>query len=318
MLNSTKKYKALLEYVACNICGAENYDIIYRPNYENAQVGDFDKVFRSSGDEILIDQLVKCRECGLSYLNPRPKKDLIIQSYSSGSDEKFISQVTSRERTFSKCLDIIEHLVPVEKILDIGTAGGSFLGVGKKRGWEVVGCEPNIWLSNWGRKHYNVPIHSGTVFDMKLDEASFDVITLWDVLEHTPNPKSVLSECNRLLKPGGLLVINYPDIGSLAARFMGRKWVFLLSVHLYYFTQPTIGKILNSTGFEVVKYKKHWQTLELGYILSRMKPYMPSVSSIGSKTVEFFNIQNTQMPYWIGQSLVLANKKQKNYAHTEY
>ena len=72
---------------------------------------------------------------------------------------------------------------------------------------------------------------------------------------------------------GGLLVINYPDIGSWIARVMGRSWVFLLDVHLYYFTRVTIRKLLEDAGFDVIRIRPHFQRLGFGYILHRATPY---------------------------------------------
>ena len=87
---------------------------------------------------------------------------------------------------------------------------------------------------------------------------------------------------------------------------MGRRWVFLLSVHLYYFTPKTIREILGRTGFKVTRTKLHWQSLELGYILFRMKPYVSWLSGLGTKIVESLALQNLQIPYWMGQVLVIA------------
>lgn len=307
MSDRASRYEALLETVVCNLCGADDHDVIYPPRYDAARPDAITHSFRSSGDEILVDQLVRCRQCGLQYLNARLRQDLILEGYSVGGDETFISQVAARERTFAKGLDIVERVVPQRgRILDIGTAGGSFLGVARRRGWQVAGCEPNRWLSEWGSKHYDLSIHAGTIFDMELENASFDVVTLWDVLEHTPDPKAVLLECQRVLRSNGLLVVNYPDINSLVARLMGRKWVFLLSVHLYYFTLETIQKMLELTGFQMVKHQKHWQRLELGYILFRMKPYISWASRLGTKVADALHVGNTPVPYWMGQVLVLA------------
>jgi hypothetical protein len=116
-----------------------------------------------------------------------------------------------------------------------------------------------------------------------------------------------LVECHRVLKPDGLLIVNYPDIQSLVARLMGRRWVFLLSVHLYYFTPATIRTMLEKTGFKVARFKRHWQSLELGYILFRMQPYLPRLSSLGTKIAATLKIEHLQIPYWMGQVLVLAN-----------
>lgn len=306
---SIEQYKELLEAVTCNLCGADNYEVVYTPRYELARPEEIEKTFRSSGDEVLLDQLVRCKNCGLKYLNPRLRSDVVIEGYSGGTDELFISQAAGRERTFAKSLKLIEKLRPNRgRLLDVGTAGGSFLAVAEKSGWQVEGCEPNRWMCNWANQHYGLNVRPGTIFDMKLPEASFDVVTLWDVLEHTPDPKAVLAECNRVLKPNGLLVVNYPDIGSSIARLMGRRWVFLLSVHLYYFTLPTLTQMLSTLGFRVLESKKHWQTLELGYIFFRMETYIKPVAKSMGWVVKKLGLSHFQFPYWMGQMLVVAEK----------
>ena len=299
-----------LESVPCNLCGADDTQVIYPARYEHETAESLAEKFKSSGDELLVDQLVRCRACGLEYLNPRPRPDLVLEGYSSGEDPAFVSQAASRERTFARCLDLVEANVSGRgRLLDIGTAGGSFLHVAKSRGWEVAGCEPSRWLCDWSAKHYGLTVHPGTIFDMPgLVPASFDVITLWDVLEHVPDPAKVLDECRRLLKPGGLLVVNYPDIGAWISRAMGRRWVFLLSVHLYYFTRTTISKMLRGRGFEPFLLKPHFQTLELGYLFHRMRAYIPVLPAIAEGLVKAVGLSRVQVPYWVGQTLVCARR----------
>jgi len=137
----------------------------------------------------------------------------------------------------------------------------------------------------------------------------FDVITLWDVLEHVPNPSEVLKECNRLLKPGGLIYINYPDYGSYAARLMKSKWIFLLSVHLTYYTRETIANTLKKTGFKTLNYRTHWQTLNLGYLVSRMQPYSKILYKLGNLFVNLLRLKNFPVKYWLGQTGVIARKE---------
>lgn len=310
MVDKIEQYQALLETVICNLCGEDDYDVVHPPKYELARPEEILNTFRSSGDEKLLDQLVRCNNCGFQYLNPRLRSDVVIEGYSQGSDEMFISQAAGRERTFAKSLKLIERHKPAKgRLLDVGTAGGSFLAVARQAGWEVAGCEPNRWLVNWGNDKYGLDIQPGTIFDMQLEDASFDVVTLWDVLEHTPDPSKVLLECQRVLKPGGLLVVNYPDVDSLIGRLMGRRWVFLLSIHLHYFTVDTIRQMLSQTGFKLVKRRRHWQSLELGYILFRMQAYIAGLAKLGGKIVKGLRLEHLQIPYWMGQVLVLAEKE---------
>ena len=301
--------KENLEYVSCNLCRKDDYIVIYEAKYQNETQEDLKLKFRASGDETLIDQVVKCKNCGIIYLNPRIKSDLIIEGYSEGSDEAFVSQGKGREITFRKSLKLINKYAKKGKILDIGTAGGSFLHVAEQDGWEVLGLEPNKWMAEWGRKNYGINIKQGTIFDNKFPDNYFDVVSLWDVLEHVPSPKKTLEEVNRILKEDGILVINYPDIGSFIAKILKRRWMFLLSVHLYYFTPKTIKAILKDTGYDIVKIKPHFQKLGLGYLMWRMKAYSKMLHVLGTGFVKLFRLHNVQAPYWLGQTLVIARKR---------
>jgi len=261
--------RLMLESVSCPICAVDDCAVVYPSRRTAWEVNDGE--FSPSGDAPLVDPLVRCRCCGMQYVNPRVPIDVALQGYASAIDERFASQLAGRELTFRRCLRKLQSMwgKPPGRLLDIGTANGSFLKVAKDAGWEVHGCEPNHWLRNWCKQRYGISVRPGTIFDAGFQGGSFDVITLWDVLEHTGDPSAVLRECERLLAPGGLLVINYPDIGSWVARLMGRRWVFLISVHNYYFTRRTIKIILDRTGFQALAIRPHIQSLQLDYILCR-------------------------------------------------
>jgi len=303
--------KKIMEKIKCNLCGADDYKVICPARYDMVKQQELADKFRSSGDELLVDQLVKCNECGFMYLNPRIKPQLILKGYSEGTDENFISQAKYRELTFSKALRHIERFTKGKKgrIYDIGTAGGSFLNAAKKRGWDVYGSEPNKWLCKWGKENYGITIWQGDIFSHRFEKNFFDVVTLWDVLEHVPDPSKNLEEINRILKPGGILVVNYPDISSWISKLMGKKWIFLLSVHLFYFNRKTIKKMLNKNGFKAIKIKPHFQTLSLGYLAFRTKSYSKLLYKIGMPIIKALHMENLQIPYWLGQTLVIARKE---------
>ena len=302
------KIREQMEHVPCNLCGADDYTVIYEAKYDPETEQDLVEKFKSSGDELLIDQVVKCKRCGLIYTNPRLNQDLIFKGYSMGEDPTFVSQAKGREITFARSLNYIEKHAKKGKILDIGTAGGTFLHVAKQRGWAVYGLEPNKWLCDWGKKQYGIDISHKSLFDQQYPDNFFDVVTLYDVLEHMGDPKRTLQECNRILKPGGILVVNYPDIGSWLSRLMRRRWIFLLSVHIYYFTRPTIKAMLAKTGFKVEVVKPHIQTLSLGYLIYRMEAYSKLLHKTSKPVVKALRMNNLQVPYWLGQTFVLARK----------
>jgi 2-polyprenyl-3-methyl-5-hydroxy-6-metoxy-1,4-benzoquinol methylase len=308
-VNIPDHIKDNLIYRKCNLCGDDNYKIIYNSKYESETKKDLIEKFKSSGDETLIDRVVQCNKCSLVYINPQLKSELIVEGYSEGSDETFVSQAKGREITFKKCLDKIKKYKKCGKILDLGAAGGSFLHVARKEGWDVEGIEPNKWLCDWCNKNYGFSIKQGTLEDYPFPDNTFDVITLWDVLEHVHDPKSILLECNRILKTDGIIVINYPDYGSWLAKILKNKWPFLLSVHLYYFTPKTIKRMLNKTNFRSFNMVPHFQTLSLGYLCLRMKAYSKVLHKISTKVVKISKMGSVQVPYWLGQTLVFAKKK---------
>ncbi len=282
-----------------------------QPALDDMPPADLDRTFRSSSSERLTRQLVLCTECGLQYVSPRPKAEAVLSGYADGSDEQFVSQSRGREATFQHCLALIERVWKRApgRLLDIGAAGGAFPYVAAQRGWHVEACEPNRWLCEWARQHYGLSIRPGTVFEQDYAAASFDVVTLWDVLEHTPDPRKEVQETHRLLADDGLLLVNYPDIGSWIARVMGRSWVFLLDVHLYYFTRTTIRRLLEEAGFSVVRVRPHMQQLALGYVLHRAAPYVGAPARLLESAVRALGIGHWQMPYWMGQTLVIARKR---------
>lgn len=305
-LNETTDAK---ETVACAICLSREFDVVL-PARAADSTHDLASRFRSSGDEQLAEQLVACRGCGLQFVNPRLKSALVVDSYRAGTDEAFVSQARSREDTFARSLQTIEHHAGGRRgrILDVGTAGGACLKAAKDRGWDVDGCEPNRWLCEWARHSYGIDVRPGTIFEQGYPDEAFDAVSLWDVLEHTTDPPAVVDECARVMRPGGLLILTYPDIGSWAARVMGRSWVFLLSVHLYYFTRHTMTRLLNDRGFKVVLMKPHVQRLELGYVLHRAEPYVGRLARVGERGSRLLGIGGWSVPYWVGQTFVIAKK----------
>jgi SAM-dependent methyltransferase len=298
-----------LEHVACNVCGADDAETVYAARYVHGSARDLVRTFRASGDELLIDPLVRCRRCGLEYVNPRPRGADIVAAYSQGDDPTYVSQVEARERTFRAAVVRIESLCRGRgRVLDVGTAAGAFLAAARARGWTVEGCEPNRWMAEWGSKHYGLNIRAGELFDQDFAPASFDVVTLWDVIEHTPDPARVIAHVRELITPGGLIVINYPDRGTWLARVLGRRWPFLSSVHLYYFTRTTMTQLLQSHGFSVIQVRPHIQRLELDYLLGRADVVSPTLSRTARTVARVLGLSARQAPYWIGQTFIAARK----------
>lgn len=307
---TTLEAAASLETVPCGICGSDEFTVVLPSRRDPGAPVDLEKVFRSSADEPLMDQMVQCSGCGLKYVRPRLRSDLVLEGYGGGADEGFVSQVAFRERTFTRCLDRVEAAArpPVKRVLDVGTAGGSFLSVARRRGYETLGCEPSAWLCRFAKDHYGLDVHTGTLFDVPVAKESLGLLTLWDVLEHTTDPLAVLKRAHELLAPGGILALTYPDYGSGAARLLGSKWPFLLTVHLYYFDPGTMRELLKRAGFAPVRFRPHIQTLEMGYVAKRAAPYLGALAGLLTRAVRALRCESLPFHYWVGQTLVVARK----------
>jgi len=300
--------KNKLRHVRCNLCGKDSFNVYIKTKPLPDQTEE--RKFATTSNYVGNEQIVKCKNCGLIYVNPQIKQEEIIKGYAKADESTYIKESKARARTFAGCLKEVEkYKKPPAKLLDVGCAAGLFLNLAKMNGWEVYGVEPNKWLAEWGNKNFALKIKVCSFEKAAFPSNYFDVVTFWDVLEHLSNPKQNLKAAAKILKRGGYLVVNYPDIGSPLARLFGKKWWFILSIHLYYFTPKTITMMLEKTGFKVIKIKPHIQRLSLGYLIQRLKPYSPLLYKLMKNLVEITKLKNLEVPYYAAQTMVIAQKK---------
>ena len=243
------------------------------------------------------------------YENPRYDAEVIIRGYMASQEADHDSQYPMRVNSFYRTLEKHADRIPKKgaKVLDIGTAGGAFLDAAKRFGYDAYGMEPSADLVARGKAR-GLQIEQGTIEKHTFKPESFDMVCLWDVIEHLPDPKSSLVEIRKLLKPDGILLINFPDIGTWQARLADKRFWWILSVHLHHFTRNTIRDICSRTGFDVFHLQRYWQTLEFGY-LERMAVHLriPLTAFVTGMTPEF--IQKIPIPYYASQTTALAKIK---------
>jgi len=304
----------LFEIIKCPLCGTSTFKVIYPSKYPSSiSKENLLKIYCSSSDQKLLDQLVECDSCSLVYLNPRINPSIIIESYSQAVDPTFIKQDHARIKCFDKELrDVISEfgIIPdkSKRVLDIGCAGGAYLKAAHDIGFTVTGVEPSRWMCEYGRNKYGIDIRQGQLTEQDFEPQSFDIISLWDVVEHLTEPDNVLKHVCSLLKKDGVLIINYPDYDSLISRLLKSKWPFLLSVHLIYYNRKTIKKQLEQCGFKIKQIKPYWQVLESGYVLRRASSYF-KIFGIMETITKFLGLSSVSIKYNMGQTRVLAVKE---------
>jgi len=245
--------------VDCNLCGSNNIRVLFHNN---------------------LYEIVRCNRCGLVYLNYSPSieelKNFYSKEYFKGAKnrEAHLDYLYEREVldvNFRKRLSKIEELSIKGKILDIGCAMGFFLAQAKIYNWDTHGVEISEFASTYARNELHLNVFTGDFLDVDFSNNIFDVITMWDTIEHLRDPSSCLLKAYDLMNDYGLLVLSTGDIDSILARIMGKYWHIISSPqHLFYFSATTVTKILNKAGFEVINIDHSGKYVDLKFIFHRL------------------------------------------------
>jgi len=295
--------------VPCNLCGSDRFEVVL-PALEAVDQA-LSERYRSSSDDICRDQVVRCRDCELVYIDPRPPLEHIHQGYAEAIDETYVSQAEGRLHAFRRIARQISRLKNPNagRLLDVGAAAGFFLVAAREQGWKVEGIELSSWLADWAKQHFDLTIHTAPLREGQFPSDHFDAITMFDVLEHVEDPTATVRIVREVLKDDGLFVLSYPDYGSIFARLLKRRWWFLLSVHLYYFTRQTIRRLLEQNGFEVISMQRLYPSLQLGYLFERLEVYSPLVGRSLGSVARKLGLHNRSVPYYASQTLVFTRPK---------
>lgn len=207
-----------------------------------------------------IFELYKDQALDMLITTPQPAESELGKYYES---DDYISHTDGKRSLFEKAyqfvknialknkLTLINSLHPEKgKILDIGTGTGDFLAISRNNGWKTTGIEPND-------KARQIAIEKGVRFaedTALLENQSFDVITMWHVLEHVPNLEKQISELKRLLKPNGTIIIAVPNFNSYDAKYYGVFWAaYDVPRHLWHFSKTAIKLLFEEKQMQLVK-----------------------------------------------------------------
>ena len=230
----------------CIVCGSkENLPLFRTRDRHYGITGEFD--------------IVICPSCGLVRIDPMPTEEELATYYSQSYYAYKPIPPDSLWTSFKQWLarsPIPNHDPDFEKpgdFLDIGCGSGTYLARMQKRGWRAQGVEPSAYGVENGRKS-GLKISHGTLIEAGFADESFDYVRSNHSFEHMPNPKEVLREIHRILRPNGQVFIGIPNIDSIPYRIFGIFWWYMgAPVHTYTYSPSTITKLLTDTGFKVKK-----------------------------------------------------------------
>ncbi len=206
-------------------------------------------------------QLQQCSSCSFVFTNPRPGEDALPRYYDSPDYlshhsqgfnlVNFVYQSLRRINIHNK-YSLIRRYVPQGTLLDVGCGTGELLSYFQQRKWRVKGIEPNTQAREFAIKHHDLDILDESGLET-IPPNSFDVISLWHVLEHVPDPQQRIKALSGLLKPFGYLVIALPNLNSWDAQYYGQHWAaYDVPRHLHHFTKKTISYLVEKCQFRLI------------------------------------------------------------------
>ncbi|MFH1622856.1 MAG: class I SAM-dependent methyltransferase [Candidatus Omnitrophota bacterium] len=232
-----------MEFSTCNICGCDKYqeicDIAISPTLAQSK-------------------LVKCRKCGFYYANPRLERALEEEHYKNRYHENEPITYWHKQRAsfFKRALKEITKFRSSGDLLDIGCGTGYFMDLARSKRWSVKGIDLSDEAIKYAKENFSLDVTKGDFLDINFEKESFDVVTMWNVLDQVNDPKTVLESVNNILKKGGYIFMRLSNLNFhlMLRKFTGKQtqknpgltpYVF----HLYSFNKKSIRRLLDITGF---------------------------------------------------------------------
>lgn len=251
-----------MPYVNCNLCGADDYSVVFQKG------------------EAQLHRIVRCNQCSLMYANPQEEIDVVTlltgnvpEVYHPEEHREYFHKQQVQLPDNLRALSVLNQLLPQRgRLLEVGSYCGFFLDHIRSDGWDATGLEPFRAAADYARAQFGLPVLDGSLPKPEIPDASFDAVVMLHVIEHMPDPVANLRELRRLLRPGGVLVVETPRFDSLMFKLLGRRERSIAACdgHIYFFTVPTLTRMLERCGFEVARVELVGRTLTLQRLLTNV------------------------------------------------
>ena len=230
------KFMSELEFVSCDLCGIDCSRLLFVENGFNT---------------------VKCNNCGLIYLNPRPTEAELVAGY----EKEYFADRRANEglqlRKAEKQFELMSrHMNKVSKdgplrVLELGSGIGAFLKIATERHLDVTGADVSEYACSYSQEKFDVHVLQGIIEELALASSSFDIVAFFDVSSHVRSPRKFFAAISRVLKPHGIVFARVGDKGGVWQWYRRGRWS--APEHLYHFTRPVLLKYLSDAGLTKVK-----------------------------------------------------------------
>ncbi len=230
--------------IPCNLCGADDYTILFKSGIAQ------------------INQIVKCNHCSLMYANPRMhdvSQEVFIKEFDPAwvlaHGQRRFEKESLQIRDYKKTQAYINKNYPNQgKLIEIGSGFGHLLNFFKQDGWDVMGIEPLKGGCLFSESEFGIKAIPKTLEEASLNENSVDVVLMMHVIEHVSDPSSTFKEVYRILKPGGIFILETPRYDTFMFKmFAKRERSLSCNGHIYFFTTHTLKKMATNAALTVQK-----------------------------------------------------------------
>lgn len=253
----------------------------------------------------LVDAIARCAECGMVAL---PPCFIATGDYAEAEDPYYVEQAPERIDNAARLL----ALLPVGgRLLEVGCACGFLLVAARDLGFLVEGVEMSRWASEQARREYGLDVKTGRLEQLDLADNTYDVVVLADVIEHLTDPRGTIRAVQRILRPGGRILVLTPDVGSLVARMAGRHWWGLLDDHYFYFSRPTLRRLLEEEGFAIERLGAFGRQFPLAHWVFKLSQYNEGLHRIAMRTTGALGLGSKKLSVNLGDQMVCVARKRE-------
>ncbi|MBI3321176.1 MAG: class I SAM-dependent methyltransferase [Candidatus Omnitrophica bacterium] len=242
---------------ACEICQAQQYR----------------QLFSKDGYEFF-----RCVRCGHLTIRLELSDAELFRLYetsffSNGSYADYRSDQAILQKNFARFINILRPYRPGGCLLDVGCAFGFFLDMARRH-WKVHGIDVAGGATTFAREQLGLPVTCGELLTTPIEDATYDVVTMWDTIEHLRHPAGYVAQISKILKPGGVVALTTGDAGSLMARLQGPAWrLYDPPFHIHYFSRRTLTQLLSRNGLKALEIRYVGFSRSLNTMLHRLCSY---------------------------------------------
>ena len=227
--------------------------------------------------------IVACPSCGLLFRADLPTLDELAEIYgidyfkagAEGGGEGYLDYVADADvhrLAAQRRLALLARHVDAGALLDVGAAAGFFVAEARSQGWDARGIDVADSMLEWGRRELAAPLEHTTLAHLDAEPGSFAALTMWDYIEHALDPVADVARAAEIVRPGGVIALSTGDASALFARVSGERWHLLTPHHHnFYFTPPTLRRLLERHGFEVVSMSHRGSRYPLRYLVHKAR-----------------------------------------------